>query len=263
MPIKLKLDANGNAVLQDGKPVCVHEDGKEFVHDVNAAVTKINNFAEERDRHTAKYKELETKFQAYEGIDPEQAREALDTVSNLKNKQLMDAEGVKAVKTEMRKTFDAEKQQMVESFENEKKKIQGERESDKSLIYKLMVKNKFSSSEFFAGEKPKTIYPPKDAAKIFGDYFKVEGDGEEATVVAYKDGKPILSRTNHGEPADFNEAIGIIIDQDPDKHRYLNTQKGTRYKAGGNTGDHDDKDAPKSGVDRIKQGLAKRMQAAG
>jgi hypothetical protein len=259
MPIKLKLDNEGHVVLQDGKPVCIHEDGTEFTHDVHAAVTKINNFAQERDRHTAKFNELETKFKVYEGLDPDKAREALDTVENLKNKQLMDAEGVKAVKTEMRKTFDAEKQQMVESFEQEKKKIQGERKSDKSLIYKLMVKNKFSSSEFFAGEKPKTIYPPKDAAKIFGDYFRVEGEGEDATVVAYNNGKPILSRTNHGEPADFDEAIGIIIDQDPDKHRYLNTKKGSHFKAGGNVDDPDDKNAPKTGLDRIKQGLQKKM----
>lgn len=31
--MKLKLDDNGNAVLQDGKPVYVHDDGKEIAFD--------------------------------------------------------------------------------------------------------------------------------------------------------------------------------------------------------------------------------------
>ena len=39
--MKLKLDENGHVVVSDGKPVYVHEDGKEIPFDAPAAMQKI------------------------------------------------------------------------------------------------------------------------------------------------------------------------------------------------------------------------------
>lgn len=39
--MKLKLDAAGNAVLQDGKPVYIHADGKEAPFDAADALNKL------------------------------------------------------------------------------------------------------------------------------------------------------------------------------------------------------------------------------
>lgn len=41
--MKLKLDANGNVVLQDGKPVYILDDGREVAHDAAATVAKISS----------------------------------------------------------------------------------------------------------------------------------------------------------------------------------------------------------------------------
>ena len=40
--MKLKLDENGHVVVSDGKPVYVHDDGKEIPFDAPAAMQKIS-----------------------------------------------------------------------------------------------------------------------------------------------------------------------------------------------------------------------------
>ena len=40
--MKLKLDDKGNVVLQDGKPVYVHDDGKEVAFDAPTTVATIS-----------------------------------------------------------------------------------------------------------------------------------------------------------------------------------------------------------------------------
>lgn len=49
--MKLKLDANGNAVLQDGKPVYILDDGREVAHDAAATVAKISSLNGEAMSH--------------------------------------------------------------------------------------------------------------------------------------------------------------------------------------------------------------------
>jgi hypothetical protein len=41
--MKLKLDANGNVVVENGMPVYIHDDGKEIPFDAVAAMTKITS----------------------------------------------------------------------------------------------------------------------------------------------------------------------------------------------------------------------------
>ena len=257
MPIKLKKDENGAVVLKDDNPVCIDEDGQEFTHDINQSIRKILNFTEAKSRHEQKVAEMQANLDVYKGIDADEAREALETVANYKDKKLTDAEGVKVLKAQMRESFDAEKEQLVRQHNETTDGLKSQRAVDQALIFKLMVTNKFGQSEFFTGEKPKTIYPPEDAAKIFGEYFKVEGVGDDAKVVAYMGDKPVLSRENHGEPADFNEAIGIIIDKHPNKHRFLVSKKGTHRPGGGNQDPDSEDNKHLTGAARIAQGLKK------
>lgn len=86
--MKLKIE-NGNAVLQDGLPVYIHDDGKEIPFDAGGSVNKINNLMAEKDRHWNKSNELKTQLSTvesqlkkFEGIDPEQAKSALDIVKS-------------------------------------------------------------------------------------------------------------------------------------------------------------------------------------
>ena len=107
--MKLKLDENGHAVLREGKPVYVHEDGKEVVFDAIDATATINRLNIEAQKHRETNQSLETQVKAFEGIeDPKAAIEALRTVANLDSKKLIDAGEVDQVKTEISKAYQSQ-----------------------------------------------------------------------------------------------------------------------------------------------------------
>jgi hypothetical protein len=251
-------------VLKDGMPVCVHEDGKEFVHDIDASVRKIENLTQEKIRVHQKKDELQSKLNEYADIDIESAREALEKVRNIKDKRLLDDQGVKALKTELKASFEESQKQLVESHQAEIAKYKEGRQRDQGIIFNLMVENEFAKSDYFAGEKRKTIYPPNDAAKIFGDHFKVgiDDDTGKPRVTAELDEVTIMSRENHGEPAGFHEAIGIIIDKHPYKETILRTKAGSGPDASGNRNPDPDKGKDTKPIDRIAAGLRARQNAA-
>jgi hypothetical protein len=99
-----------------------------------------------------------------------------------------------------------------------------------------MINNHFSKSPYFAGDKPKTVLTPDLAANLFGNYFKVEGEGPDAKLIGYINGEKIPSRTNVGEPASFEEAITEIIEKHPGKERFLRSSDGGGPGAGSNFG---------------------------
>jgi len=66
--------------------------------------------------------------------------------------------------------------------------------------------------------------------------FEVDGEGKDIVIVAKdREGKTVMSQKNHGDPADFDEAMQKIIDEHSDKARILNTNPGGP-PAGGNLG---------------------------
>ena len=104
--MKLKLDENGNAVLQDGKPVYVHEDGKEVAFDAPGTVATITRLNSEAKGHRERADNAEKAVKAFEGIDdPAAAKKALATVANLDAKTLVDAGEIEKVKAEISKAF--------------------------------------------------------------------------------------------------------------------------------------------------------------
>ena len=49
--MKLKLDANGHVVVENGMPVYIHDDGKEIAFDAAQAVSKISSLNGEAKTH--------------------------------------------------------------------------------------------------------------------------------------------------------------------------------------------------------------------
>jgi len=224
--MKLKLDENGNAVVQDGKPVYVHEDGKEVPFDAPAAMAKIQELNEEAKKHRLRARELNEKLQMFldavgDETDPgewlEKAVKAIETVQNLDQKKLVDAGQVEALKKNLSEAYEkklAEMQEVVKAKENQ--------------IYRLTISSAFASSPFIA---EKTTLPPDIAETYFGRHFKVEeGENGEVRIVGYINGNPILSREKPGEPAPFEEAIQVIVENYPMKDRIL---RGTPGGSGG------------------------------
>ena len=91
--MELVLDENGHAVLKDGLPVYKYEDGSESPFNAKTTLDnlnkKITDAVEEKTRHFAKSEELKKNLKIWKGIKPEEALEALETVKNLKTKDLL------------------------------------------------------------------------------------------------------------------------------------------------------------------------------
>ncbi|MDO9929636.1 hypothetical protein Q7432_11575, partial [Glaesserella parasuis] len=90
--MKLKLDENGNVVVVDGKPVYIHDDGKEIPFDALQAMQKISSLNAENKQHREAKEKAEAELKKFDGIeDVAKAKEALKTVENLDAKKLIDA----------------------------------------------------------------------------------------------------------------------------------------------------------------------------
>lgn len=94
--MKLKLDENGHAVLQDGKPVYVYDDGKEAAIDVADTVSRFTHLQAESKKAFAARDEAKKALAAFEGIEASAARDALDKLAKLDQKKLIDAGQVDA-----------------------------------------------------------------------------------------------------------------------------------------------------------------------
>ena len=219
--MKLKLDENGNAVLQDGKPVYVHEDGKEVAFDAPGTVATITRLNSEAKGHRERAETAEKAVKAFEGIDdPAAAKKALATVANLDAKTLVDAGEIEKVKAEISKAFQLQLDEVT-----------GKAQTFEQQLYAEKIGGSFSRSKFIAD---KLAVPADMVQATFGQNLKVE-DGK---VVAYDaQGQKIFSRARPGELADFDEAIETLVSQYPHRDHILKSSGangGGAQNGGGN-----------------------------
>lgn len=215
--MKLKLDADGHVVLQDGRPIYTHEDGKELAFDAAATVATIARLNGEAKGHRERAEAAESKYKPFEGIeDAAAARKALETVKNLDHKKLVDAGEVEKVKAEA-----------IKAVEEKYAPIVKEAEGLKGALYAEKIGGAFSRSKLIA---EKFVIPADLVQARFGQAFKIE-DGK--TVAYDQAGNKIFSRSRPGELADFEEALETIVDQYPYKEQIL---KGSGASGGGASG---------------------------
>ena len=146
--MKLKLDDKGHVVVQDGKPVYVHDDGKEVAFDAPGTVSTISRLNGEAKSHRERAEAAEQALKGFEGItDPAAALKALSTVKNLDDKRLVDAGEVEKVKAEAIKAIEDRYAPMVK-----------ENETLKGQLNSHLIGGAFASSKFiaekFAAEGP-------------------------------------------------------------------------------------------------------------
>ena len=216
--MKLKLNDQGFAEVRDGKPVYLDESGAEIPFDAPAAMAKITALNGEAKTHRLKAEELAGTLKGFEGIDPAAATKALQFAQTMEGKKVMDDQGIKDLVANAVKPL---QEQLVERD----KALAGKEDH----IYRLEVGNRFASSGYL---KEKTILgeTPDLAEARFGKNFKVEG----GKVVAYDPaGNQIYSRTKPGEPADFDEALSILVESHPGRDHIL---KGTGASGAGTQG---------------------------
>ncbi|MDY4280856.1 MAG: DUF6651 domain-containing protein [[Pasteurella] mairii] len=203
--MKLKLDENGNVVVIDGKPVYIHDDGKEIPFDAQQAMQKISMLNAENKQHREAKEKAEAELKKFDGIeDVEKVKLALKTVENLDAKKLIDAGEAEKVKAEIVKQYEAK---LLEK--------DGEIASAKEALHQEVIGGAFARSLFITD---KMAIPSDMVQAYFGKHFSYEN----GKVVA-KDalGNQIFSRKAPGEPADFEEAIEQIVFAYPQKDYIL------------------------------------------
>lgn len=212
--MKLKLDEQGHAVLQDGKPVYIHDDGKEVAFDAPGTVATITRLNAEARTHREGKEAAEKLLKGFEGIeDGAAARKALEIVANLDQKKLVDAGEIEKVKAEISKAFQGqldEANTKATAFEKQ--------------LYDEKIGGAFARSKLIAD---KLAIPADLVQARFGQAFKIE-DGK--TVAYDQHGNKIYSRERPGELADFDEALSSLVEQYPYRDHIL---KGSGANGGG------------------------------
>lgn len=210
--MKLKLDANGNAVLQDGHPVYIHEDGVERPFDAAATAAAIKARNAEAKAHRERAEAAEAKVKAFEGLDPEAARKALETVSNLDNKKLIDAGEVERVKESITKGFNEKLTAAEKRAQEAEDRYAGEK-----------VATAFLGSKFLT---EKTVLPADVAQAYFSKRVKVDPTTGRVRVLD-SDGNPLLSKANPGAEPTFDEAMEILVTSHPQRDSILRGTNGS------------------------------------
>jgi hypothetical protein len=218
--MKLKLDDAGHAVLKDGHPVYVHTDGKEIPFDAAGTVATISRLNGEAKSHRERAEGAEERLKAFEGLDAEAARGALDMVGKLDAKKLIDAGEVDKVRAEAAKAFD----EKVAGVEKKYAPVVKERDRLQAALIAEKVGGSFARSKYIA---EKLAIPADLVQARFGHNFKLEKDSVVATDA---EGNPIFSRANPGKVADFDEALEILVDAYPHRDSIM---KGAGASGGG------------------------------
>lgn len=218
-----KYDAEGNLVTQEvnGKklPVFINAESRESPFDADGTVATISRLNGEAKSHRERAEAAETALKPFKdaGIeDPAAAVKALNTVKNLNDKNLIDAGEVDKIK-----------QAAIDSVKKEYEPFVAKSKDLETQLYSEKIGGAFARSKFITD---KVAIPADMVQAAFGSRFKIV-DGK--TVALDANGQQIFSRVKHGEPADFEEALEIMIDQYPNRDSIL---KGTGASGSGAQG---------------------------
>lgn len=198
------VDGKTYAEVQDGKPVYV-QDGKEVAFDAAATVSTINRITEESKGFKTRAQTAEDKLKSFDGIaDPKAAKEAMAKVANWGDKELVEAGKVEEIKAAA-----------IKAVEDRYAPIVQENEALKGALHGEKIGGAFARSKFIAD---KIAVPVDIIESRFGKNFKLE-DGQ---VVAYdQSGNKLYSKAKPGNPAEFDEALELLVDAYPYKDSIL------------------------------------------
>ncbi len=222
--MKLLLDANGNVVVRNGKPVYVDDGGKEIEFDAPATVGTIARLNRESQTHREGKEAAELALKPFKdaGItDPSAAAAALKTVKNIDDKTLVDAGKVEEVR-----------QAAITATEAKYKPYVDQVKTLETALHQEKIGGAFARSPLIVGDKAKVAIPADLVQARFGQHFKLTADGK--VVATDANGNQIYSKGRPGEPADFDEALDFLIDAYPQKDSILRgaSQSGSGSQGG-------------------------------
>lgn len=241
--MKLKRDGEGHVIVNDNDmPIYVDDDGKDHAYDAPALRKKLDSVNESVTDLRKSNEELSATAKSFEGLDADAARRALDMVSKLDQKKLIDAGEVDRVRKEVADSYQAKVDEAVKQAE-----------SLQSNLHEAMVGNAFASSKFIAD---RAAVPGDVIRSMFGGRFAVE-DGR--IVASNEHGEVIRDPDNAGEPAGFDVALQQMVDNYPHKDSIIKSEaKGgmgsNGHPSGASTGDFGgDKSSRRAAIESIMQ----------
>lgn len=222
--MKLKLDDNGYAVIQDGKPVYEHADGKEIPFDGLQAFNKIKDLNTEAKTWREKFEAAQKIAETVGDLDLDAARKALDHVANWNEKQFVEAGEVEKIKEGVSKALNDKLEETRRAMQQQIDQAQKLVKEKDDALAKELIGGRFARSKYIS---EKLAIPPDLVEARFGSNYRIE----EGRPVAYDMlGNKIYSRLNAGEVADVDEALEILVDNYPHKFSIL---KGSPATGGG------------------------------
>lgn len=210
-----KTDENGAIVLKDGNPVYLDSSGREMVVQSDT-ISRLNGEAK---THREAKEALEAKLKSFEGIDAAAARDALEKLKKIDQKNLIDSGEVDKLKAQIQNEFlkqIEEKDRLISNIQSEKDSMQ--------------VNGIFAMSDFVREE----IAVPRDMFEAtFKNNFKVEN----GKVVAYdRAGNMLMSKERVGEAATTEEALRLLVASHPQKDSILKADIGRGTGSNGSGG---------------------------
>lgn len=230
MPYKLNTDGTLATTGEGDKkmPIFIHPDGREAALDGDATIASISRLNGEARANRLAKEELEAKFAPFAGIeDAEAAKKALDTVKNLGAGELKTAAQVQEIKDAAARSAQEAVANATRAAEGRERELTEKATKLTGQLNTLIVGTAFTGSKFVA---EKLAIPSDIAQKFFGDRFKVD-DGK--LVPLDRTGNPLFSAVRHGEHADVDEALQVMVGEYAHKDAIL---KGSGASGGGATG---------------------------
>jgi hypothetical protein len=201
----IEVDGKTYALVQDGKPVYEDDAGKEVAFDAPGTVATISRLNGEAKGHREAKEAAEAKLKTFEGIDPAAARDAVDKLSKIDAKKLVEAGDM-----------DAAIQTALKPVQEQLAAANKTVETLTGSLNREVVGNAFGRSKFVA---EKLTPAGADLIRaLYGDQIKVE-DGRP---VGYdKNGQKIYSKSRPGELADMDEIAETFTETYPNKDHIL------------------------------------------
>ncbi|AYM76910.1 hypothetical protein D9M09_14705 [Janthinobacterium agaricidamnosum] len=226
-----KYDANGNIAMDaDKKPIFINTDGAEAPFDADATVATIGRLNGEAKAHRIAKETAEAALKPFKdaGIeDAAAAAQAITLAKNIKDGDLVTAGKVQEIKDAATRTAQEQVANATRAAEEKQRALTEQNEKLTQNLNNHIIGGSFASSKFIS---EKLAIPADIAQKVFGDRFKVDNG---KLVPMGPDGNPIFSATRHGEHADFEEALQVMVGQYANKDMIL---KGSGASGGGAQG---------------------------
>jgi len=221
MAFTLFLDRDGKPRFDDkGLPLFIQEGATEpasidvtaMIDDNRAKKTAADAAKKERDALAAKLK-------AFDGLEPEAARKALDVAKAVEEGKLLDAGKLEELKAQ----YTGEAAQKVSRLEaalaDARKNAESALAERDGMIHSLLVENAFTSSAYL---REKTNLLPEFAYATFKRHFSVEyQDGKPVVAAKDKAGNALFSASNPSAYAGPEEAIKMLVESHPQRDKLL------------------------------------------